>query len=231
MVIFSGIVFFHLSLRSVNILSFMILWRWIRLLGLGAFFGMVGYTFFLVLMAVPPWAQTPAEGASNLLECALGRYSSSQLSEWRLPAGFDVEGAARRVADEPDVWTDGSLVDDKISGVSSAGAGCFTFRVRRLWACWNWGHWDDDVGDCSVVSACRGCAQFLGLCRLFKGLSFGVLFLLFKLMMVSILGLIIWGSFVMLVGFLMESFLPVLLSYCWTVIFFFLLRGCCTFVG
>ena len=53
MVIFSGIVLFHLKLRSVNILSFMILWRWIKLLGLGAFFGMVGYSFFLVLMAVP----------------------------------------------------------------------------------------------------------------------------------------------------------------------------------
>ena len=47
------------------------------------------------------------------------------------------------------------MVDDKVSGVSSAGAGCFTFRVRRLWDCWNWGHWDDDVGDGSVVSACR----------------------------------------------------------------------------
>ena len=103
-----------------------------------------------------PWAQSPAEGAVNLLECSLGRYSSSQLSEWRLPAGFDVEGAARRVAEEPDVWTDGSLVDDKMSGVSFAGAGCFTFQVRRLWACWKWGHWDDDVGDGSVVSACRG---------------------------------------------------------------------------
>ena len=50
-----------------------------------------------------PWAQTPAEGAVNLLECALGRYSSGQLTEWQLPAGFDVEGAARRVADELDV--------------------------------------------------------------------------------------------------------------------------------
>ena len=48
------------------------------------------------------------------------------------------------------------MVDDKVSGVSSAGAGCFTFRVRRLWACWNWGHWNDGVGDGSVVSACRG---------------------------------------------------------------------------
>ena len=73
-----------------------------------------------------------------------------------MPAGFDVEGAARRVADEPDVWADGILVDDRMSGVSSAGAGCFTYRVSRLWASWKWGHWDDDVGDGSVVSACRG---------------------------------------------------------------------------
>ena len=40
-------------------------------------------------------------------------------------------------------------------------------------------------------------AQFLGLCRLFKGLSFGVLFLHFRLVMVFILGLIIWELFVM----------------------------------
>ena len=110
-----------------------------------------------------PWAQSPAEGAGNILECSLGRYSFSQLSEWQLPAGFDVEGAARRVADEPDLWTDGSLVDDKMSGVSSAGTGCFTFRVRRLWASWKWGHWDDDVGDGSVVSACRGFCSVPGL--------------------------------------------------------------------
>ena len=103
-----------------------------------------------------PWAQTPAEGAVSLLECALGRYSSCQLSEWRLPSGFDVEGAARRVADGPDVWTDGRLVDDKSSGVSSAGAGCFTFRDRRLWSYWNWGNWDDGVRDDSVASAYRG---------------------------------------------------------------------------
>ena len=36
------------------------------------------------------------------------------------------------------------------------GAGCFTYRVSRLWASWKWGHWDDDVGDGSVVSACLG---------------------------------------------------------------------------
>ena len=79
-------------------------------------------------------------------------------------AGFDVEGAARRVADEPDVWTDGTLVDDEMSGISSAGAGCFTFRVRRVWAC----HWDDDVGDGSVFSDCRGFCSVPGPLQTFQ---------------------------------------------------------------
>ena len=39
-------------------------------------------------------------------------------------------------------------------------------------------------------------AQFLGLCRLFKGLNFGVLFLRFRLVMVFILEVIIWELFV-----------------------------------
>ena len=84
-----------------------------------------------------PWALTPDEGAVHILECALGKYSSGQLIEWQLPADFDVDGAALRVADDPDVWIDGSLIDDKSSGVSSAGAGCFTFRDSRLWSHWN----------------------------------------------------------------------------------------------
>ena len=154
--LFWEIVLFHLWLRSVNILSFMILLRWIRPLGPGAFFGMVCYPFSLALMVVLLGLRPLLKELLIFLSVLFGWYSSGQLSEWRLPAGFDVEGAARRVTDEPDVWTDGSFVDDKVSGVSSAGACCFTFRVRRLWACWNWVHWDDDVGDGSVVFACRG---------------------------------------------------------------------------
>ena len=103
-----------------------------------------------------PWAGSRREGAANLLECALGRYSSDALTEWQLPVCFGAEGAAWRVAAEPDVWTNGSLVDDKVSGVSSAGSGCFTFRCSRLWADWRWGHLDEDVGKDAVVSACRG---------------------------------------------------------------------------
>ena len=85
------------------------------------------------------WAGSPREGAANLLECALGRYSPNAHTEWQLLGGFDAVAAAGRVAAERDVWTDGSLVDDKVSGSSSAGAGCFTYLCSRLWANWRWG--------------------------------------------------------------------------------------------
>ena len=77
-------------------------------------------------MALPGW--NPAEGAGNLLECALGSCSSGLLEELQLPGVFDAEGATERVAGEPDVWTDGSSVEDKVSGASSSGS-VFFFRV------------------------------------------------------------------------------------------------------
>ena len=122
----------------------MISWRWISRFGHGV--GVNGGC---------PWAESPREGASNLLECALGRYSSDVLVEWQLPAGFDAEGAAWRVAAEPDVWTNASWVEDKVSGASSAGAGCFTHPCSHLCADWRWGHLYDHVED-AVVNACRG---------------------------------------------------------------------------
>ena len=99
---------------------------------------------------------TLSHASETTTTTALRRYSSGQRTEWQLPADFDVDCAALRVADDPDVWTDGSLVDNKSSGGSSAGAGCFTFRDRRLWSHWNWGHLDEGVRDDSVASACRG---------------------------------------------------------------------------
>ena len=89
-----------------------------------------------------PWALSLAEGAGNLLEVAMGSYSSAFLLRCRLPDGFDAVSAAHGVAREPDVWTDGSRVQDKVSGSSSAGAGFSTGRSGRLWA--------------GIVSSCRG---------------------------------------------------------------------------
>ena len=68
------------------------------------------------------WAENPAEGAGHQLECALGSYTSGFLTEWQWPVEFDAESAACRVPDEPDVWTDGRLVQDEVSGASSSGS-------------------------------------------------------------------------------------------------------------
>ena len=109
-----------------------------------------------------PWALSLAEGASDLLEVALGSYSSALLLHWHSPDGFDAESAAQGVAREPDVWTDGSMVEDKVSGSSSAGAGFSTRRSGRLWAERSWGHIDDDVQGDRTVASCRGYCSVLG---------------------------------------------------------------------
>ena len=72
-----------------------------------------------------PWAADASEGAFYLVETALGRYSSSLVSEWSLPDGFDADEVSTRVPDAPTVWSDGSLILDSTTGVSAAGAGFY----------------------------------------------------------------------------------------------------------
>ena len=72
-----------------------------------------------------------ARGAGNLLESALGSYSSRLLFEWSLPNEFDADDAALRLHDNPNVWTDGSLVLDKVSGASSSGSGFMLISLAR----------------------------------------------------------------------------------------------------
>ena len=66
-----------------------------------------------------PWA---ADAPDHLVEVALGRYSPGLIAEWSPPDGFDAVEAASRMLDAPHVWTDGSLVLDQVTGVSSSGA-------------------------------------------------------------------------------------------------------------
>ena len=103
-----------------------------------------------------PWALNHAEGASNLLESALESYTAAFLLNWRLPVGFDAESAALHVAREPGVWTDGSMVEDKVSTVSSSGAGFSSGHGGRFWAERSLGHIDDDVQGDRAVASCRG---------------------------------------------------------------------------
>ena len=71
-----------------------------------------------------PWAANASESAFYLVETALGRYSSSLLVEW-VPSVESCETrAASSVPDHTNVWTDGSLVLDQVTGVSSSGAVC-----------------------------------------------------------------------------------------------------------
>ena len=72
-----------------------------------------------------PWAADASESAGYLVEAALGRYSSGLLAEWSPSDEYDEAVAASSMPDHPNVWTDGSLVLDRIIGVSPSGAGFF----------------------------------------------------------------------------------------------------------
>ena len=48
------------------------------------------------------------------------------------------------------------MIDDKVSAVSSSGAGFSSGRSGRFWAGRSWGHIDDDVQGDGTVASCRG---------------------------------------------------------------------------
>ena len=71
--------------------------------------------------------------------------------------------AALQVAQEPDVWTDGSRIEDRLSTVSSSGAGFSSGHSSRFWAGRTWGHVDDDDQGNQTVACCRGYCSVPGL--------------------------------------------------------------------
>ena len=103
-----------------------------------------------------PWAADASESAGNMLEAALGSYSSRILSEWSVPEEFDAAGAAARMPDVPKVWTDGSLVLDEVTGVFSSGSGFFAQQTGFCWSARRWGHVDRVRPDGGEGLSCRG---------------------------------------------------------------------------
>ena len=89
------------------------------------------------------------------MQTALGWYSSSLVSEWSLPDGFDADEASARMPDAPKVWSDGSMVLDSVTGVSAAGAGMFAHQSELCWRDRRWGHVDRVQSD-NVAHSCRG---------------------------------------------------------------------------
>ena len=154
MVTFLGIVLFLLLLRLVKILNFMISCEWTRDTGQDACSGMAGFLCFLGFNGAPPWAVDASESAAYLVEVALGRFSSGMLSEWSPSDEFDHDVAVSSLPDHPDVWTDGSLVLDRLTGVSSAGSGIFAHQAEHFWGGRWWGHVDGVRIDPSIAS-CR----------------------------------------------------------------------------
>ena len=96
------------------------------------------------------------KGLVICLSGALGAYTSGFLVDWQMPMGFDAAAPAQRVAAELDVWTDGSLVEDKVSGISSSGSFFFTDRTGHLLASRGWDHLDDDLGTDMANGSFRG---------------------------------------------------------------------------
>ena len=68
---------------------------------------------------------------------------------------FQHDDAAASLADHPDVWTDGSLVLDRLTGVSSSGSGFFAHQVECFWRGCRWGH-VDGVHPGLDRACCRG---------------------------------------------------------------------------
>ena len=104
-----------------------------RGIGLGVCFGMVGSPCFLVLNGASPWAASASESAGYLVKTALGCYSSGFIAEWGPPNGYDEFEVASLMPGHPNVWTDGSLVLDRLTGVSSSDAGFFAHQPVSCW--------------------------------------------------------------------------------------------------
>ena len=81
------------------------------------------------------------------------------LQEWFLngspSVGYDQVAVSSVVPDHPNVWTDGSLVLDKVAGISSPAAGFYADHAASFWNVRCWGQVDliHPVGN---NQSCRG---------------------------------------------------------------------------
>ena len=139
--------------------------------GPGACSGMVGCLFFLEL--VMDLLGLPVLTKQQLI-CLRVLWGLVTLQGWDVPQGVDWDSAADRMPAHPDVWSDGSLVCDEVSGSAFAGAGVHA----RL-------HADTrgTVGGSILMTLALLLVGwflpvwvfvlFLVICTLFRGLSFG----------------------------------------------------------
>ena len=100
-----------------------------------------------------PWAETADQGAGT------GSWGLLFHVAFRVGEGPDVLREGREVVavpDAPNVWTDGSLVQDQVSGASSTGSGFCAHLPSVYWNHRRWGHMDKIRSGVGEVQPCRG---------------------------------------------------------------------------
>ena len=103
-----------------------------------------------------PWAVTADDAAVKMLESALGVYSSDIFQGWDVPQSVDWDSAADRMPPHPDVWTDGSLLRDEVSGSAFPGSGVYARLGPILRVL---GDWEAPVGMLLPIG-CLGTLMF-----------------------------------------------------------------------
>ena len=111
---------------------------------------------------VSPLAGSAFDSANYLVEAALGGYSSRLVTDWHPPDEYDPVTCI--VPDYPNVWTDGSLILDKVAGISSSRAGFFADHSATFWDVRTWGQ-VDLVQSVGHLPACRGFCSVPGPCQ------------------------------------------------------------------
>ena len=159
-----------------------------------------------------PWAVDASESACYMVVVGLWRYSSTLLAEWGPSDGYDVVEVASSMPDHPNVWTDGSLVLDRVTGISASGAGFFAHSSEECWSGSRWSHVDRVHIEGQVLS-CRGCCFVPGaLQSVQRAEMWGVILALQSSSAVHLGWSTTWVWFVMLGVFLMVVLVPLLLN-------------------
>ena len=145
------------------------------------------------------WAVEAGDAAVFLLVSALGSCSSI-LQGWDVPQSVDWDSAANGLPLSPDVWTDGSLVRDEVSGSAWAVAGVYARLHADSWRYRRWGHLDDlGLTPDGLSSSCVGFSSLPGPLQTVQRAEFWVWFSPCRLRMLFIWVLIISTLFGMLV--------------------------------
>ena len=134
-----GIVLFLLWSIFVKVLSSAVLLTWMSLTGHVVFSGMGGYPALSGSTFGNTWAEDATRISKNQQETVLASYVPAH----RHPFGdFRLGERDFDVGDGPFVWSDGSLVVDKVSGVGVAGAGVYAHISGAPWFNRRWAHLD-----------------------------------------------------------------------------------------